>query len=302
MYKMKLFTGILAAVMIIVSGCEKKDPVAVTTSAVTEITSVSAVGGGTVINKDNATIVSRGVCWAITANPTVASNKTVEGGGDGTFTSNLTGLISNTTYHVRAYATVGADTYYGDEVTFTSTASTELIQNGDFELPKDGKEYTPISLIPNWKIDDTDTQSGRAFDGSNGVGWLWDGTSGIYQVVGTVPSVATKYSVSLDVSCSYSYWASADFNIDFYVIFSAYSGTDPTKRVPIDSLTFTSATDPYMSWKHKTGDYVLPALNSHAGQNLVVEIDIFNSRDWGYDESWTYLDFDNVSVKVSSGK
>ena len=104
------------------------------------------------------------------------------------------------------------------------------------------------------------------------------------------------------MACSYSYFARPTFNIDVYAIFSAFTGTNPTTRVPIDSLTFTSATDPYMTWVTKTGEGVLPAGSTHAGKNLVVELEIFNSVEWGYDESWTYLDYDNVSVMQSSGK
>lgn len=302
MYTRKLFSVILVIGLIMMAGCEKKDPVKVITFAVQNITSVAATSGGAIYNEDDVTITARGVCWAITPKPTIASNKTEDGTGDGSFASTLKGLISNTVYYLRAYATVEGKTYYGPEVTFTTAASTELLKNGDFALPKDSKEYSPISLIPNWKIDDTETQSGRSFDGTNGIAWLWDGTSGIYQVVGTVPAEATKYSVSFDVACDYSYWAGPDFNIDVYAIFSAYSGTDATKRVVIDKLTFAAATDPYKNWKKKTGEYILPANNSHKGENLVFEIDIFNSRDWGYDESWTYLLFDNVSVKMSSAK
>ena len=302
MYKNKLFAFLMIIGLVIMAGCEKDPLATLTTTAVSDITSISAISGGNVTVASDATLTARGVCWAITPKPTVASNKTNDGTTSGSYTSTLTGLVSNTPYYVRAYATAGGETYYGNQVTFTTTASTELIANGDFALPNNTTEYTPISLIPDWLTDDTGENSGRGFDNENAIGWQWDGTSGIYQVVGTVPSTATKYDVSFDVACSYSYWASSTFNIDVYVIFSAFTGTNPAARVPIDSITFTAATDPYMTWVHKTGEYLLPAGNAHAGENLAVEIEIFNSRDWGYDESWTYLDYDNVSVMQSSGK
>ena len=130
-------------------------------------------------------------------------NVTNDGTAEGSFTSTQTGLISNTPYYVRAYAIAGDETYYGNEVTFTTAASTELISNGDFALPNNTTEYVPISLIPEWLIDDAGENSGRSFEGTDGIGWLWDGTSGIYQVRGTVPAVTTKYDVSFDVSCAY---------------------------------------------------------------------------------------------------
>jgi hypothetical protein len=302
MYKNKLFALLMVIGLVLLAGCEKDPLATLTTTAVTEITSISAVSGGNVTVAEDATLTARGVCWAITTKPTTASNKTVESVGEGTFTSTVTGLVSNTPYYVRAYATAGGETYYGNEVTFTTTASTELIANGDFALPNNITEYSPISLIPEWLTDDPGENSGRGFDDGNAIGWQWDGTSGIYQVVGTVPATATQYNVSFDMACSYSYWADPTFNIDVYVIFSAFTGTDPTTRVPIDSLTFVAATDPYMTWAQKTGEWVLPAGSSHAGKNMVIELEIFNSVDWGYDESWTYLDYDNVSVLQSSGK
>jgi len=305
MHKVKLFTGILAIGLILMAGCKKDEepPVSLVTTPISDTTSISASSGGTITADAGVIVTARGVCWAITAAPTIASNKTIDGDGTGTFESTLTGLISNTLYHVRAYATAASVTYYGDELTFTTTAATELIENGDFSLPNDATDHNPISLIPGWLIDDNSPDnSGRSFDGTDGIAWHWDGTSGIYQLIGTVPSTATKYSVAFEVACDYSYWSDPTFNIDVYAIFSAYSGTDPTTRVPIDSITFVSATSPYDTWVHKAGDYTLPAGNSHAGEHLVFEIEIFNSRDWGYDESWTYLLYDDVSVKQASGK
>jgi len=89
----------------------------------------------------------------------------------------------------------------------------ELIENGDFELPDDGKKYQRIDSIPGWLTDDAEANSGREIIEENGVGWHWDGTSSIYQIVGTVPSVETQYDVSFDATCFYSYW-SGDYITD----------------------------------------------------------------------------------------
>ena len=52
--------------------------------------------------------------------PTTANSKTANGTGTGSFTSSLTGLTAMTLYYVRAYATNGTGTTYGNEVTFTA--------------------------------------------------------------------------------------------------------------------------------------------------------------------------------------
>ena len=50
----------------------------------------------------------------------LTTQKPSNGTGIGTFTSDMTGLLSGTLYHVRAYATNEAGTAYGNEVTFTT--------------------------------------------------------------------------------------------------------------------------------------------------------------------------------------
>ena len=92
----------------------------VTTSDVNNITSTTAKCGGEVTEGDPA-VTARGVCWSTTDNPTVADSHTVDGGGAGSFTSNITGLTENTTYYVRAYGTSSAGTVYGETKTFVTT-------------------------------------------------------------------------------------------------------------------------------------------------------------------------------------
>ncbi len=90
----------------------------VTTNTVTEIVQTSAVCGGLAFATGNTEIIARGVCWGTNQNPTVDNNKTTDGTGLGTFTSNLTGLTAGTTYYARAYATNSSGTTYGNQVSF----------------------------------------------------------------------------------------------------------------------------------------------------------------------------------------
>ena len=92
----------------------------VTTAAVTGITRTTAISGGNITSDGCISITVRGVCWSTSANPTVAGAHTTNGSGPGSFTSNLTGLSPNTTYHVRAYATHSQGTAYGNNVSFTT--------------------------------------------------------------------------------------------------------------------------------------------------------------------------------------
>ena len=67
-----------------------------------------------------ANVFSRGVCWNTAGSPTIADPHSIDGGGTGLFDSALTGLLPDTTYHVRAYASNSTGTAYGNEVTFTT--------------------------------------------------------------------------------------------------------------------------------------------------------------------------------------
>ncbi len=94
----------------------------VTTQAVSAIGTTTATGNGNITSLGNPNPTQHGVCWSIAANPTIADNKTEEGaaGATGAFTSSITGLTADTTYHVRAYVINSAGTSYGEEVTFTT--------------------------------------------------------------------------------------------------------------------------------------------------------------------------------------
>lgn len=93
----------------------------ITTDAMTGITSTSANGGGNLTANGSSAVTAKGVVWGLSANPTIANNKTVNGNEMGSFTSTLTGLVANTTYYVRAYATNSMGTAYGNQVSFTTT-------------------------------------------------------------------------------------------------------------------------------------------------------------------------------------
>ena len=94
----------------------------VTTTAVSSITGTTADSGGNVTDDGGEAVTARGVCWSTVANPTTADDNTVDGAGTGVFTSNITGLDPDTTYHVRAYATNSVGTAYGDDLAFTTDA------------------------------------------------------------------------------------------------------------------------------------------------------------------------------------
>lgn len=95
----------------------------VTTSDITDNQSLQAVTGGHVLNDGGATITATGVCWSTNPEPTILDAHIINANPDtGTFVDTIPNLAL-TTYYVRAFATNSYGTGYGNEVSFTVSAT-----------------------------------------------------------------------------------------------------------------------------------------------------------------------------------
>lgn len=115
---------------------------AVTTTAITGISSTGASSGGNVTSDGGAAVTARGVCWSTGNNPTTASSHTTNGTGTGVFTSAITGLTEGLRYYVRAYATNSVGTAYGAELSFVAVTGYSL--EGTGQLLKIGNVMVKI--------------------------------------------------------------------------------------------------------------------------------------------------------------
>jgi len=95
----------------------------VTTTNPTDITTTSAVVGGTVTIGEGNHVFARGVCWDMEPNPTIDDNHISNGAETGDFSDTLTDLTPSTTYYVRAYVVTDYGLAYGEELSFTTDHS-----------------------------------------------------------------------------------------------------------------------------------------------------------------------------------
>ena len=91
----------------------------VSTTAATNIADCQATSGGTITTDGGAGILSLGVCYGTSSNPTIA-NAIASGDGNVPFTTTLINLHSNSTYYYRAFVTNGVGTFYGNQFSFTT--------------------------------------------------------------------------------------------------------------------------------------------------------------------------------------
>jgi hypothetical protein len=124
--KTKILFSMLAVATISFTSCDDDEkpktlPV-VSTAAMADVTTTTAMGGGEVTDDGNAAITVMGLAYSTSnATPTIDDEKTEVTVAEGPFTSLLENLASGTTYHVRAYATNSVGTGYGEVVDFTTS-------------------------------------------------------------------------------------------------------------------------------------------------------------------------------------
>lgn len=111
----------LCITMTLFVSCKKEKSIpTLTTSGVTDVTTVSAICGGEITSDGGATVTERGICWGTSENPTIADSHATSGNGIGSFTVEMTELTPNTTFYVRSYATNSVGIGYGEQKSFTT--------------------------------------------------------------------------------------------------------------------------------------------------------------------------------------
>jgi len=117
-----VFSGVL--VLMVLIGCSRDldaNLPKVQTNGIISYTDSTFETGGTVLSDGGNSVTSRGICWSSTGEPkAVEGFKTTDGVGIGVFRSKVKGLMSETKYYFRAYATNSEGTAYGEEHSFVT--------------------------------------------------------------------------------------------------------------------------------------------------------------------------------------
>ncbi len=122
----------------------------ITTVSMSNISASGVTTGGILVSDGGSFVIEKGVVFGTAPNPTISHNLLTNGSGLGSFTSTLTGLTTQTTYYVRAYATNIFGTSYGNEFSFTtSSLSIGSTYAGGIVIKLDGNGQHGLVCGPN---------------------------------------------------------------------------------------------------------------------------------------------------------
>ena len=117
----------IALILLSLSACEKEPgkPLAVTTDDITIFSEGIYVLNGSVSGTGSEIISDHGFCMGTSGNPVKDENSICLGArrSDGSFSHTEFNVSANTTYYVRAFASTGSETVYGEERSFSTPES-----------------------------------------------------------------------------------------------------------------------------------------------------------------------------------
>ena len=125
--KLKILIIILISILLF-TFCNEDDnedqleiePLIVLTTDILDIKITTAIGGSKITNNSGVPIIEKGICWSTDTIPTIVDSKITNVSNVDSFAINITGLLANKTYFVRAYATTNKEIVYGERVSFTT--------------------------------------------------------------------------------------------------------------------------------------------------------------------------------------
>jgi hypothetical protein len=151
------------------------------TNVITNATSTTATSGGNSINDYGSAITAKGVEWSTTSNFAPPVGSTSDGAGSSNYSSAITGLTANNTYFVRAYATNGIGTGYGQVIQF-STGATPLSNPAGASTTSSNAACSSTDLTHTFYFEENTIATGVTVYTDVGLSNIFVGNSGWYRV------------------------------------------------------------------------------------------------------------------------
>jgi hypothetical protein len=252
----RILVSVLTAYMFLVSCTKSEQPDVATEIPVVQTLGIASVRHSSALcavnikDKQGVVVEKRGVCWSTSDGPVYDDFRTDNGTGPGQFTAILEGLIPNTIYHVRAYATNVLGIGYGEELIFKTQPLLSigdtyqggrvgyLLKSGDAGYNPDvihGLIVAPAEALPNsyyWYNGKNGNTGGNGSSTGTGyqntisiVSYLGNGTyaaKACYDLVyggyddWFLPSIEELYSILLNkdliggITTNGSFWSSTE--------------------------------------------------------------------------------------------
>ncbi len=174
-----------------------------------------------------------GYCCGTTTNPTIGNAVAQESynNTDMIFTTTITGLQPNTTYYVRAYVIYHGEFYYGNELSFTTTAAADCNDPTILGFSNN----TGYSIVASWTVDDSAMPISSyklQYKKVNDEGDVWNEISNInatqYTLTNLTPN--TQYYIRVQTVCApiTSHWAFSTFRTAIPLVDHLYVTTTGT--------------------------------------------------------------------------
>lgn len=111
---------ILLITISLLSACKEEWPCLIKTSPVKDITSTTAISGGIVISSGSISVTNAGICWGKAINPTTTICDSLVYINSMNYECMMTDLLPGTLYHVRSFAINSHETFYGEDMSFST--------------------------------------------------------------------------------------------------------------------------------------------------------------------------------------
>ena len=220
----------------------------VTTSSASSITTTTTVLGGNVTADGGAAVTDRGVVYVLgNGTPTTSNTKAANGTGTGTFSQTITGLSSNNTYSVRAYAINSVGTSYGTTQTFTTQDVPPVVtlSSGNASYTVGGSSSVVDGGLTVTDADNTTLTSGTVtvanlisgdmlgFTNQNGITGSYNSGTGILTLSGSA-SLANYQAALRSIVFQSTGTSTTTRNISFIVSDGISNSTTVTRSITVN--------------------------------------------------------------------